>query len=81
MQELYIKDICSVPDNGLRPDLINIDEGSQHSKARAKPADNIDRDDEDGDDDEIDGSGSGSSEVKQETTTLYPTQFPGHFLL
>lgn len=65
-------------DNGPHRDLINIDEGSQHSKARAaKPAVNIDRDDEDGDDDEIDGSGSGSSEVKQETTTLYPTQFPG----
>lgn len=61
--------------------MINIDEGSQHSKARAKPAVNIDRDDEDGDDDEIDGSGSGSNEVKQETTTLYPTQFPGHFLI
>lgn len=67
--------------DGHHPDLINIDEGSQHnSKTRAKPSVNIDRDDEEGDDDEIDGSGSGSSEVNQETTTLYPTQFPGQFL-
>ena len=69
--------------DGHHPDLINIDEGSQHnSKTRAKPSVNIDRDDEEGDDDdEIDGSGSGSNEVNQETTTLYPTQFPGQFLV
>ena len=68
--------------DGHNPDLINIDEGSQHnSKTRVQPSVNIDRDDEEGDDDdEIDGSGSGSSEVNQETTTLYPTQFPGQFL-
>lgn len=73
----------SFTDNGHRPDLINIDEGSLHgSKPRPKPVVTIDRDDdEDGDDaDVIDGSGSGSSEVKPETTTLHPTQYPGCYL-
>ncbi|XP_062582447.1 uncharacterized protein LOC134244193 isoform X2 [Saccostrea cucullata] len=67
--------------NDRHPDLINIDEGSLHnSKPRPKPAVTIDRDDddEDGDDsDVIDGSGSGASEVKLESTTLHPTQYPG----
>jgi hypothetical protein len=69
-----------VTDNGHSPDLINIDEGSLHGSKPRKPEVTIERDpdDEEGDDvDVIDGSGSGSSEIKQETTTLHPTQYPG----